>query len=298
MRNAMTREQKIYRTTLIGSVGNLLLLAFKFAAGIVGRSSAMIADAIHSLSDFLTDILVLVFVKISARPQDVSHDYGHGKYETLATFFIGLALLGVAVGIVIQGIAKIVSCIGGATLEAPGMIALWAALISIVVKEALYQYTARRGKALESQALIANAWHHRSDALSSVGAVIGIGGAILLGGKWTVLDPIASLVVAGLLIHVAVKLLRDGVNELTDGSLPDDMEKEILAVVQEFPSVSEPHNLRTRRVGKRIAIDIHVRMDGAMTLQEAHTLASGIENRLKERFGESTYVNIHMEPRK
>ena len=298
MRNAMTREQKIYRTTLIGSVGNLLLLAFKFAAGIVGRSSAMIADAIHSLSDFLTDILVLVFVKISARPQDVSHDYGHGKYETLATFFIGLALLGVAVGIVIQGIAKIVSCIGGTTLEAPGMIALWAALISIVVKEALYQYTARRGKALESQALIANAWHHRSDALSSVGAVIGIGGAILLGGKWTVLDPIASLVVAGLLVHVAVKLLRDGVNELTDGSLPDDMEKEILAVVQEFPSVSEPHNLRTRRVGKRIAIDIHVRMDGAMTLQEAHTLASGIENRLKERFGESTYVNIHMEPRK
>lgn len=293
----MNREQKIYSTTLVGSAGNIVLLAFKFVAGIVGNSSAMIADAIHSLSDFITDLLVLLFVRISAKPRDESHDYGHGKYETIATFFIGLALVVVAVGIVVSGILKIVDWMNGDYIESPKMLALWAALISILVKESLYQYTLWQGKTLHSQALVANAWHHRSDALSSVGTVIGIGGAILLGGRWTVLDPVASLVVAFLLLRIAFKLLREGLNELTDGSLSADTEQEIMQIVQAFPDISEPHNLRTRRIGNRIAIEMHVRLDGNMTLQDAHAMVTDIENKLKKHFGANTYVNIHMEPK-
>lgn len=294
----MNREQRIYKTTLIGSASNLALLVFKFVAGIVGNSSAMIADAIHSLSDFITDAFILLFVRISAKPQDDSHDYGHGKYETVATFFIGLALVVVAVGIIVSGLLKMIDWWNGAQLEAPGMLAFWAALISIIVKELLYHYTAWQGRECHSQALVANAWHHRSDALSSVGTVIGIGGAILLGGRWTVLDPLASLFIAFLLMYIAFKLLREGLQELTDGSLPDETEREIKDIVLAFPDVSEPHNLRTRRIGNCIAIDIHVRMDGNMTLHEAHALVSEIELRIKKHFGANTFVNIHMEPKK
>ena len=179
----MTREKEIYKVTLVGSAGNLVLLTFKFVAGVLGNSSAMMADAVHSLSDFFTDLIVLLFVKVSAKPQDESHDYGHGKFETIATLFIGLALVGAAIGIIVSGALKFAHWLGGEKLEVPGKLALWAALISILVKEALYQYTAARGKKLNSPAVVANAWHHRSDALSSIGAAIGIGGAILLGEK-------------------------------------------------------------------------------------------------------------------
>ena len=294
----MDREHRIYRTTLVGSAGNVALLVFKFVAGILGNSSAMIADAIHSLSDFITDLLVLLFVRLSARPQDDSHDYGHGKYETLATFFIGLALVVVALGIFVEGTMKIVSCLEGTPLEAPGRIALWAAFLSILVKEGLYRYTIRWGRDLDSEALVANAWHHRSDALSSIGTLLGIGGAILLGGRWTILDPVAALVVAVLLLRIAYKLLHGALSELTDGSLPKEMEQEITSIVRTFPDISDPHNLRTRRVGNRLAIDIHVRLDGGMPLAAAHSLVTDLENRLKERFGEEIFVNIHMEPRK
>lgn len=292
----MNREKEIYKVTLLGSVGNMALLVFKFVAGIVGHSSAMIADAVHSLSDFITDIIVLVFVHISAKPQDQSHDYGHGKFETIATFFIGLALAGAAIGIIVSGILKIVAWAGGEQIASPGWLALWAALLSIGCKEALYHYTARRGKALSSQALVANAWHHRSDALSSIGAAIGIGGAILLGQRWTVLDPIASVVVGALLIKVAVELLHTSIGELTESSLPEETEREIADIVQSFPDVAEPHNLRTRRIGNRIAIELHVRMDGNLSLREAHDRATAIEQRLKQHFGQTTLVSLHMEP--
>ena len=292
----MNREREIYKVTLIGSACNVMLMVLKFIAGTLAHSSAMIADAVHSLSDFITDLVVLVFVKISAKPQDDSHDYGHGKFETIASFLIGLALLGAAIGIIYSGGTKLAAWLGGAELEAPGWLALWAALLSIVVKEALYQYTAYRGRTVESQALTANAWHHRSDALSSIGTTIGIGGAIVLGHRWTILDPLASIFVGLLLVRVAVKLLQTSIGELTECSLPEETEREIENIICSLPDVREPHNLRTRKIGNRTAIEVHVRMDGNASLHEAHERATQIEQKLKARFGRHTHVTVHMEP--
>lgn len=275
-----------------------MLLAFKFAAGIIGHSAAMVADAVHSLSDFVTDLIVLVFVRVGAKPQDQGHDYGHGKFETLATLFVGLALAGAAIGIIASGGIKFARWLQGETLPMPGRLALWAALLSIVVKEALYRWTAARGKALDSPAVIANAWHHRSDALSSIGAAIGIGGALLLGDRWAVLDPLASIVVGAMLVKVAWELLAGSIGELTDSSLPAELEREIEDIICSYPEVSEPHNLRTRRIGNRIAIEAHVRLSGSMSLTEAHEIVSAIEKRLRDRFGPQTLVTIHMEPLK
>lgn len=292
----MSREKEIYKVTLVGSAGNAALLTFKFIAGVLGNSSAMIADAVHSLSDFVTDLLVLVFVSISAKPQDQSHDYGHGKFETIASFLIGLALVAAATGIVVSGIMKFLSWWGGNQLEAPGWIAFWAALLSIAIKEMLYQYTARRGRELDSQVMVANAWHHRSDALSSIGAAVGIGFAILLGQRWTVLDPLASIVVGFMLVKVAYELLKTSINELTESSLSTATEQEIEQIILSFDDVHQPHNLRTRRIGSRIAIEAHVRMDGRLPLETVHERATTIERKLKERFGPDTHVTLHMEP--
>ena len=292
----MNRKKEIYKVTLVGSAGNAALLTFKFIAGIIGNSSAMIADAIHSLSDFVTDILVLVFVSISAKPQDQSHDYGHSKFETIASFLIGLALVAAATGIVVSGVMKFTAWLNGEELEAPRWIALWAALLSIATKEMLYQYTSHRGKELNSQVMIANAWHHRSDALSSVGAAIGIGLAIWLGNRWAVFDPLASIVVGLMLVKVAYELLKTSINELTESSLPAETEQEIVHIIQSFGDVQQPHNLRTRRIGNRIAIEAHIRMDGQLPLNSVHERATTIERKLKQRFGANTHVSLHMEP--
>ena len=292
----MTREKEIYKVTLVGSAGNAALLTFKFIAGVMGNSSAMIADAVHSLSDFITDIVVVVFVGISAKPQDTSHDYGHGKFETIASFLIGLALVAAATGIVVTGALKLLAWWGGAELESPGWIALWAAVLSVVIKELLYQYTARRGRKLDSQVMIANAWHHRSDALSSVGAAVGIGLALWLGQHWAVFDPLASVVVGLMLMRVAYKLLKTSIGELTESSLPAETEQEIEQIILSFGDVRQPHNLRTRRIGNRIAIEAHVRMDGRLPVETVHERATTIERKLKERFGNNTHVTLHMEP--
>lgn len=294
----MNREKEIYKVTLVGSAGNVALLTFKFIAGVMGHSSAMIADAVHSLSDFITDVVVLAFVHVSAKPQDESHDYGHGKYETFATFIIGLALIAAATGIIVSGVAQLIDWAGGKQLAAPGWLALAAAIISILVKEVLYHYTVMQGKKLDSQALVANAWHHRSDAFSSIATAVGIGGAILLGQRWTVLDPLASVVVGVMLVKVAYNLLRTSASELTESSLSDEIEKEIEDIICSFPDVSEPHNLRTRRIGNRFAIEAHVRMDGNVSLTAAHDRATAIEQSLKKRYGNQTHVTIHMEPKK
>lgn len=292
----MNREKEIYKVTLVGSAANVLLTVFKFVAGIVGHSAAMTADAIHSLSDLLTDAVVLLFVHISSKPEDKDHDYGHGKYETLATAVIGLALAAVAVGIGWKAVESLLFWYGGGTLAAPGMLALWAAVVSIVLKELVYHYTVHRGKALNSPAVEANAWHHRSDALSSLGTLAGIGGAILLGDRWTVLDPLAGFIVSLFILRVAWKLLKGGFNELLEASLPDEVEREILDIVTSFPDVSDPHHLRTRRIGSRYAIELHIRMDGSMPLAASHARTCEIEQALKARFGDRTHITLHVEP--
>lgn len=292
------RQKEIYKVTLLGGAVNVVLLVFKFVAGILGHSTAMVADAIHSLSDFITDLIVLVFVYISGKPQDKTHDYGHGKYETLALVFIGLALLAVAVGIFTSGTQKIISWYNGEQLAAPGILALWAALISILLKELTYRYTIHKARQLDSTSMEANAWHHRSDALSSIGTAVGIGGAVLLGKRWTVLDPLASLVVGAFIVKVSFDLINKGMSELMEKSLPDDVEDEIMRIAASEPDVIEPHDLKTRRIGNRYAIELHILMDGNITLTKAHDHADSIEDQLKRKFGENTHVAIHMEPKK
>lgn len=290
------REKRIYRVTLMGSVVNVILLVFKFIAGILGGSAAMIADAVHSLSDFLTDIIVIAFVRISSKPEDEDHDYGHGKYETLATSIIGLALLMVGLYIFYNGARQIWDVMHGAEIEQPGLVALIAAIVSILLKEWTYRFTVSVGKKVESQAVIANAWHHRSDALSSIGTAIGIGGAILLGKGWAVLDPVAALVVSVFIVKTALGLLSTSSGELLEKSLPKEVEKKIVDIVESEPEVSEVHHLCTRRIGSNIAIEMHIRMPGEISLKDSHTRASDIERKLRQHFGEHTHINLHVEP--
>ena len=298
MNDALTREKEIFRITWIGSIANFLLLIIKFLAGIIGHSAAMVADAVHSLSDFVTDIIVILFVRISGKPEDEGHDYGHGKYETLATAIIGIILFFVGVGILVNGTTSVIDTLNGKPLAPPSILALIVAGVSIITKEALYQYTVIKGEHLNSQALTANAWHHRSDAFSSIGTLAGIGGAICLGEKWRVLDPIAAIVVSLFIMKVSIKLLKPCVDELLERSLPAETENKILDIILSFSEVSSPHHLRTRRIGNNIAIEVHIRMDGNISLLDAHTLASKIEQRLKAEFGEKTHIGVHMEPRK
>ncbi len=290
------REHEIYKVTWAGSGVDIFLLIFKFAAGILGHSAAMIADAVHSLADFITDIVVLLFVKLSNKPKDKGHDYGHGKYETLATAVIGIALLGVGLMICYNGITKTWKAINGVILVQPGIVAFIAALVSVAIKEWSYRFTAAAGKKVHSEAVVANAWHHRSDALSSVGTALGIGGAVILGQKWAVLDPIAAIVVSIFIIVTSWKLIRQSVGELLDESLPDSMENEIVEIAKSEQGVSGIHNLRTRRIGNQIAIEMHLRMPGQLTLYEAHQHSTHIEDRLRKHFGAGTIITIHPEP--
>lgn len=291
-----TREKEIYKVTLVGSAVNMVLIILKFVAGVVGRSSAMLADAVHSLSDFVTDAVVLVFVRIAGKPRDTGHDYGHGKFETMATLIIGVILFAVGIGVMVNGIKLVWGALHGLELPRPGMIALIIAVVSVVLKEALYHYTVYRGRRLVSQAVVANAWHHRSDAFSSLGTLVGIAGAMFLGEHWRVLDPLAAVVVSFFIIKVAVNIMRPCIDELLERSLPEETEKEILDIVKSVPYVTQPHNLRTRRLGNNIAVEMHLRMDGAMPLAKAHAVASEVEHRLRQRFGDATHVAIHMEP--
>ena len=294
---ANLREKEITRITLVGSVSNFLLLAFKFIAGYLGQSSAMIADAVHSLSDFITDVIVLIFIKISAKPKDESHDYGHGKYETLATSIIGIVLMIVGFGLFYEGGRKIYGFYFlGETLESPGIIALVAAIGSIIVKEILFRVTKTVGNKYNSPAVVANAWHHRSDAFSSIGTALGIGGAILLGNSWRVLDPLAAVVVSVFIIKVSFQIVMPALNDLLEKSLPKEIEDKIIELVNEEPGVKDPHDLRTRRIGSNIAIELHIRVDGQMTVKDAHQLTRNIEDNLRSKFGNGTHIGLHVEP--
>ena len=296
MANEVNREKEIYKLTLWGSLVNFLLLVFKFVAGFVGNSAAMIADAVHSLSDFITDIIVILFVRVSSMPKDENHHYGHGKYETLATAIIGVVLFTVGVGILVNAVETIIDFFHGKELAAPNIWALGAAAVSIVFKEALYQYTVYKGKNLNSNAVMANAWHHRSDALSSIGTLLGISGAMFLGEKWRVLDPIAAFLVSIFILKVAIELTKGSLEELLEKSLPKKTQEKILNIIHSFPEVKSPHNLRTRHIGSNIAIEFHIRMDGNLSLNEVHEITKRMENALKAEFGPLTHIGIHMEP--
>ncbi|WP_418983224.1 cation diffusion facilitator family transporter [Alistipes sp.] len=290
------RLKAIYRVTFVGFAVNLVLAAGKLAAGLAGRSGAMVADAVHSFSDLATDVVVAAFAKLSAKPKDEGHDYGHGKYETLATILVSLALAAVGAGILVSSIRGIRTVVDGGILPRPGAVALAAAVVSIVAKELLYRYTVREGRRIGSPSVVANAWHHRSDALSSLGTLVGIGCAYFLGEKWRIADPIAALVVAVFIFKIAFDLIRTGLDELMERSLPPDLEREILRLVALDPEVHDPHNLRTRRIGASIAVEVHVRMDGAMSVARSHEITEQMERRLRDRFGDGTMIAIHVEP--
>ncbi len=292
-----TRISKVNRVTWTGFFANLALVLFKLAAGMLGHSAAMIADAIHSLSDFATDIVVLASFRIVAKPADKSHDYGHGKFETLATALIGLALCAVGFGIFWNGTVKIYTeLIGGRHTASPGAIAFWAAVVSIIIKEWLYQYTIRVGRSLNSQAVIANAWHHRSDAFSSLGTMLGIGGAIVLGERWHILDPLAAVLVSVFIVKVAITIMWKSFRELTEESLDEATEEEVKAIANNVAGAEHPHKLMTRRIGDGVALSLHIRVDGNLPTNAAHEITTEIEEQLRARFGPQTHVVIHVEP--
>lgn len=285
------------RVTWEGVAVNIFLLIFKFAAGIFGHSQAMIADALHTLSDFVSDLIVFVGIRISRIPQDSNHKYGHGKFESLAAMLVGLLLLIVGVKIGLNALRSLLDAFKGSLPEQPGWIAFAAAIVSILLKEILFQRTIKVGKRIESDAVTANAWHHRSDALSSVGSAIGIGLAAFLGPGWAVMDPISAIAVSLLLIQASLGILKEQVGTLTERSLPYEQEKEILDIIRKFPSLSSPHQLRTRKVGSLFVIDVHVLLDPDMRVEEAHDHVSELERALRAHFGPDTILNIHMEPR-
>lgn len=281
--------------TWVGFWTNVGLSAFKILAGIFGRSSAMIADGIHSASDLLTDVVVLVVIGISRRKADSSHSYGHGKIETFATFIIALLLGAVGIGIFIDGLERVILSLGGETLPRPGWIALGMAVVSIIAKEWLFRYTMAAARRIQSSALEANAWHHRSDALSSLATTVGIAGAMFLGVRWRILDPVAAMFVSVLIVVMAWRLASGAVKELVEASLPREVTDRMKHIIVNTPGVKSFHELRTRRNGNRMIVDVHIKVDPQLTIVEGHDIATEVEVRLRDAFSPVS-VNIHIEP--
>lgn len=296
--NANERERQIRSVTIWGAVVNLLLTAGKILAGIFGRSAAMVADGVHSLSDLLSDFVVLVFTHISSKEKDRDHSFGHGKFETLATLIVSVILAVVGAALMSEGVKKIVDICNGGTLHEPGYIALAAAVVSIIAKEILYQWTVKVGKEVNSTVVIANAWHHRSDAFSSIGSLIGIGGAIALGHKWVILDPIASCCISIAIIVVAIRMALPSLEELLEKSLPEDIENEIIETASAVQGVTDVHDLKTRRNGISFIIDAHIVVDPSISIVQAHDIATAVEEALQDKYGKETQTSIHIEPDK
>ena len=291
-----SRNRDIARITWLGMFINALLTGFKLVAGFAGKSSAMIADGVHSLSDFISDIVILVFLKISGKSRDKNHDFGHGKFETMATFILSIILIIVAAEIFSHGVENIRKVIAGEDIASPTTIALVAAVVSIVMKEFCYQITALVGRKVNSPAVIANAWHHRSDALSSVGSLVGIAGAMYLGQKWIILDPIMGCVISVVIFVVAIKMALPSARQLMDISLPDEIEKEIIEISSAVKGVTDVHNLKTRQSGPSVIIEMHIMVDWNITIVDAHQISTEVEDRLTEHFGKETQINVHIEP--
>lgn len=290
------RTKVAQRVTWIGFFINFILSTLKIIAGITAKSAAMIADGVHSFSDFITDAFVLILIRISGKEKDNDHHYGHGKYETFATLLISIALIIVGLGIFWNGVTMVMDVWKGKELQQPGYLALFAAIASIIIKEGLYWYTYIQGKKIDNKAVIANAWHHRSDALSSIGTALGISGAIFLGSQWRILDPLAGMVVSFFILKVAIELGKPSMHELLEQSLPQSTQDEIISIIASHPDICFQHNLKTRRIGNIIAIDIHIKLDRNISFVRSHDIATEIEVLLREKFGERTITNIHTEP--
>lgn len=293
---AKEREKRVTRVTLWGSVVNLLLTVFKILAGVFGRSAAMVADGVHSLSDLMSDIVVLVFIRVSSKAKDREHEFGHGKFETLATVVVSLILVVVAANLISSGVSSIRAVISGELLPTPGWIALVAAAVSVVSKEILYRVTVKVGREVDSPVTVANAWHHRSDAFSSIGSLAAVGGAILLGQKWTVLDPIASCVIGVMIIVVAVKMAVPSLQELLDASLPEDVEKDIMDIISGVDGVRSAHGLKTRRNGTSVVMEAHVVVNPEITVEKAHEISTAVEHAIRAKLGPQTQISLHIEP--
>ncbi len=284
------------RVTWLGFWINAALGAGKVAAGIFGRSSAMLADGIHSFSDFITDIIVIVFVGVARRKANDRYQYGHGKYETFATMLVALILGIVGVMFLVDGAEKTWGSFHGHHLESPTWLALIMAVVSIISKEWLYRYTRRVGERIQSAVVVANAWHHRSDALSSLATLAGIGGAMFLGPAWRVLDPIAAMVVSVFIIIVAFQIGTPAVKELLEESLPGDIVEGMYEVIGCTPGVKAFHRFASRRNGNRMILDFHIKVDPDITVVSGHRIASEVEKRLRDAYGNGMMVNIHVEP--
>lgn len=275
---------------------NILLTLGKLYAGIIGKSAALLADAIHSLSDIVTDLVVIAFVGVAGKESDHNHHYGHGKYETFATMVISFVLMVVGVGIFWESFVKVYHSFMGQTPAQPGMIAFWAAVASVFVKESLFWYTKIVGQKIDSQVVIANAWHHRSDAFSSVGTAAGVAGAIFLGETWRILDPLAGMIVSVFIVKVAVDLGLPSIRELLETSLPEKTRVEISELIAKQNGVAYFHRLRTRKIGNTLAVEVHVKVNKDLNVEASHEIATNVENALRKRFGEQTHVGVHIEP--
>lgn len=288
------------RVTWVGFWSNLGLSAAKILAGVFGHSGAMIADGIHSLSDLASDLVVLVMVGISHKRPDREHPFGHGKYETLATLMLAALLIMVAGGIFWEGLTKVISSSRGNMLAQPGWEALAVCVASIACKEWLYQYTRHVGERIHSEAIVANAWHHRSDAFSSVATLIGVAGAMFFGPAWRILDPIAAMVVAVFIAIVGIRMIMSAFRELTGVALEDATIGQIKRAISSTDGVLTFHHLRTAKSGGDCIVEVHLKVDPEISVREAHAIATAVEKNIKSNLSEANavYVNTHIEPYK
>lgn len=302
MPSTLSMHERVARANRVTwlSVGvNVALTVGKLAVGVVGHSAAMVADALHSLSDFATDFAVMVGMRLAGRPQDGDHPYGHGKYETLAAVLVGAILGGVGLMIAFHaGETVFRAFVIDVWPVRPSLLALWAGLVSVVIKETLYQVTVKVARETDNDALLANAWHHRSDAFSSIGTSLGVGGAALFGGRWVLLDPVAAIVVGLILLKIAWDIVRDSLDKLMERGMDPEENERIFVLLHEIPGLTEPHHLRSRRVGTVAVIELHFRVDPNMTVREGHEIATHAECKLREAFGADAIITVHVEPAK
>ena len=280
------------KVAAVGVFGNILLTAVKLVAGIVGNSGAMVSDAIHSLSDVFATVVAWIGTRISGKKADKSHPYGHERFEVVASLILGIILLVTAVSIGMAGIRKIAGGDYG-ELPIPGAVALGAAIVSIAAKEAMFWYTRYYAKKIDSQAFMADAWHHRSDALSSVGSLIGIGGAML---GYPVMDPLASVVICLFILKVSYDILMQALQNMLDTSCPEDYEERLRDYISSFPGVGRLDLLRTRMFGNKVFIDAEIAVDGDLPLREAHDIAEQVHDGVEKSFDNVKHIMIHVNP--